>query len=79
MAGIEIMKCDGCGEEVRGAERIAFNIWNDWLEIKVTGVLIRANETCRCDDAIYHFCPKCRKPLYAMLIASPLDRGVVIE
>jgi len=67
MASIEIIKCDGCGEEVRGEERIHTNLWNDWMQIKATGVVVTEKSTIHCDDAIFHFCPKCSNPLRVML------------
>jgi len=75
MAIIETMKCDGCGEEVMGAEEQSISLWSGWLQIKVTGMLRKGNTEISCSDALFHFCPKCNKPLYEMLVACDVRGG----
>ena len=67
MSLIEIMKCDRCGEEVRGSEMIRDALRDRWLMIKASGVLRTITADIYCADAIYHFCGKCNWPLRDML------------
>ena len=70
MATIEITKCDGCGKEVRGKEAISVGLWRGWLQVKVSGELRAGTSEISCSEALYHFCPECKKPLYEMLVMS---------
>ena len=79
MATIEIMKCDGCEEEVRGGELIAFTLAQlGWLQLKVTGKVVhgRGGSTeSFCDDALFHFCPRCNGDLYHILREALTKQG----
>ena len=76
MATIDIMKCDGCGREIRGGEVIGAHLsMMNWLQIKVTGMLRKGNTEISCSDALFHFCPECNTPLYDMLVACEVRDG----